>query len=116
MSASEAGGAAPQAPATTIRSNSFAPKPMAQPNTENQRNPLVSCSRDMVCLPSRRFALAEYGPPVNQRAYQKNFLVSANKADENEGRGADDEQVGVCRYVRRGECTSTLSSAPNCKL
>src|SRR6266850_1018590 len=116
MSASEAGGAAPHALAMTIRSNNFAPKPMPQPITENQRNPLVNRSRDIAWLLSRCFALVGFGPS-RPESVSESLLVSSDTAGKNEGMAlTGDQKSRVFRYARRDQRASTLSSAANCKL
>src|SRR6266849_2448544 len=79
MSASEAGGAAPHALAMTIRSNNFAPRPIPQPSTETQRNPLVNCSRDIVWLPSRLFALVTHQFPGKRTRKLFGHLPAAHR-------------------------------------
>src|SRR6266851_5856510 len=77
MSASELGGAAPHAPATTIRSNNLVPRPIPQPSTENQRNPLVNCARDISCVAPYE-ALRARSTWVSGKAYQKTLCFHSS--------------------------------------
>src|ERR1700694_124170 len=97
-----------------IRSNNLAPRAMPQPITENQRNPLVNCSRDIVWLPSWHFALVAYGLGAPTAECQRGVVLKMSERSDRPscpsvrplpGRareGGGDARVAAAARARRG--------------